>query len=85
MAIIRSIVVASIVTNAAARCVRKFVLCRSMRSSSVVLLDALAPDQIAIALATMGQLEEESRQLESAMDTATRARPLRGRTGATPV
>jgi hypothetical protein len=29
-----------------------------------VLLDALAPDQIAIALAAMGQLEEESRQLE---------------------
>jgi hypothetical protein len=29
-----------------------------------VLLDALAPDQIAIALAAVGQLEEESRQLE---------------------
>jgi hypothetical protein len=29
-----------------------------------VLLDALAPDRIAIALAAMGQLEEESRQLE---------------------
>jgi hypothetical protein len=29
-----------------------------------VLLDALASDQIAIALAAMGQLEEESRQLE---------------------
>ena len=29
-----------------------------------VLLDALAPDQIAIALAAMGQLEEESRRLE---------------------
>ena len=31
---------------------------------SVVLLDALVPDQIAIAIAAMGQLEEESRQLE---------------------
>jgi hypothetical protein len=29
-----------------------------------VLLEALAPDQIAIALAAVGQLEEESRQLE---------------------
>jgi hypothetical protein len=29
-----------------------------------VLLDALASDQIAIALAAMGQLEEENRQLE---------------------
>jgi hypothetical protein len=29
-----------------------------------VLLDALAPDQIAIALAAMGQLQEEGRQLE---------------------
>jgi hypothetical protein len=46
------------------------VLCQEVRALPVdaiverVLLDALAPDQIAIALATMGQLEEESRQLE---------------------
>jgi DNA invertase Pin-like site-specific DNA recombinase len=44
-------------------------LCQEVRALPVdtlveeVLLDALAPDQIAIALATMGQLEEESRQL----------------------
>jgi hypothetical protein len=29
-----------------------------------VLLEALAPDRIAIALAAVGELEEESRQLE---------------------
>ena len=45
-------------------------LCQEVRALPVdalverVLLDALAPDQIAIALAAMGQLEEESRQLE---------------------
>ena len=44
--------------------------CQEVRAMPVdalvarVLLDALAPDQIAIALAAMGQLEEESRQLE---------------------
>jgi hypothetical protein len=30
----------------------------------LVLLEALVPDQIAIVIAAMGQLEEESRQLE---------------------
>jgi DNA invertase Pin-like site-specific DNA recombinase len=46
------------------------VLCQEVRALPVdaiverVLLDALAPDQIAIAIAAMGQLEEESRQLE---------------------
>src|SRR6202045_1851404 len=46
------------------------VLCQEVRALPVdtlierVLLDALAPDQIAIALAAVGQLEEESRQLE---------------------
>jgi DNA invertase Pin-like site-specific DNA recombinase len=45
-------------------------LCQEVRALLVdalverVLLDALAPDQIAIAVAAMGQLEEESRQLE---------------------
>jgi hypothetical protein len=45
-------------------------LCQEVRALPVdalverVLLDALASDQIAIALAAMGQLEEESRQLE---------------------
>ena len=45
-------------------------LCQEVRALPVdalverVLLDALAPDQIAIAIAAMGQLEEESRQLE---------------------
>jgi DNA invertase Pin-like site-specific DNA recombinase len=45
-------------------------LCQEVRALPVdalverVVLDALAPDQIAIALAAMGQLEEESRQLE---------------------
>jgi DNA invertase Pin-like site-specific DNA recombinase len=45
-------------------------LCQEVRALPVdtlverVLLDALAPDQIAIALAAMGQLEEESRQLD---------------------
>ena len=45
-------------------------LCQEVRALPVdtlverVLLDALVPDQIAIAIAAMGQLEEESRQLE---------------------
>src|SRR6202035_1016531 len=45
-------------------------LCQEVRALPVdslverALLDALAPDQIAIALAAVGQLEEESRQLE---------------------
>lgn len=45
-------------------------LCQEVRAMPVdalverVLLDALAPDQIAIAVAAMGQLEEETRQLE---------------------
>ena len=45
-------------------------LCQEIRAFPVddfverVLLDALAPDQIAIAVAAMGQLEEENRQLE---------------------
>ena len=45
-------------------------LCQEVRALPVdalverVLLDALAPDQIAIALAAVGQLEAESRQLE---------------------
>ncbi len=45
-------------------------LCQEVRALPVdmlverLLLDALAPDQIAIALAAVGQLEEESRQLE---------------------
>ncbi len=45
-------------------------LCQEVRALRVdtlierVLLEALAPDQIAIALAAVGQLEEESRQLE---------------------
>jgi hypothetical protein len=49
---------------------RASALCQEVRALPVdtlverVLLDALAPDQIAIALAAMGQLEEEGRQLE---------------------
>ena len=45
-------------------------LCQEVRALPVdalvehVLLEALVPDQIAIAIAAMGQLEEESRQLE---------------------
>ena len=45
-------------------------LCQEVRALPVdalierLLLDALAPDQIAIAIAAVGQLEEESRQLE---------------------
>ena len=45
-------------------------LCQEVRALPIdafvegVLLDALAPDQIAIAIAAVGQLEEESRQLE---------------------
>jgi hypothetical protein len=45
-------------------------LCQEVRALPVdalverVLLDALGPDQIAIALAAMGQLQEESRQIE---------------------
>ena len=45
-------------------------LCQEVRALPVdtlverLLLEALAPDQIAIALASVGQLEEESRQLE---------------------
>ena len=45
-------------------------MCQEVRALPIdafvegVLLDALAPDRIAIALAAMGQLEEESRQLE---------------------
>jgi DNA invertase Pin-like site-specific DNA recombinase len=45
-------------------------LCQEVRALPVdtlverILLDALAPDRIAIALAAVGQLEEESRQLE---------------------
>jgi DNA invertase Pin-like site-specific DNA recombinase len=45
-------------------------LCQEVRGLAVddlvegVLLDALAPDRIAIALAAVGELEEESRQLE---------------------
>ncbi|HYU69507.1 MAG TPA: recombinase family protein [Burkholderiales bacterium] len=52
------------------RDLRGSALCQEVRALPVdtlierVLLDALAPDQIAIALAAMGQLEEESRQLE---------------------
>ena len=44
-------------------------LCQEVRALPVdalverLLLDALVPDQIAIAIAAMGQLEEESRQL----------------------
>ena len=57
-------------------------LCQEVRALPVdalverVLLDALAPDQIAIALAAMGQLEEESRQLRAAMGAPTRTRSL---------
>lgn len=49
---------------------RASALCQEVRALPVdtlverVLFDALAPDQIAIALAAMGQLEEEGRQLE---------------------
>jgi DNA invertase Pin-like site-specific DNA recombinase len=49
---------------------RASALCQEVRALPVdtlvecVLLDALAPDQIAIAFAAMGQLEEESRQLD---------------------
>ena len=49
---------------------RASALCQEVRALPVdtlverVLLNALAPDQIAIALAAMGQLEEEGRQLE---------------------
>ncbi|MGA2348659.1 MAG: recombinase family protein, partial [Candidatus Sulfotelmatobacter sp.] len=49
---------------------RASALCQEVRALPVdtlvecVLLDALAPDQIAIAIAAMGQLEEESRQLD---------------------
>ena len=49
---------------------RAGILCQEVRALPVdqlvedVLLDALAPDQIAIALAAMGQLEEDSRQLD---------------------
>jgi DNA invertase Pin-like site-specific DNA recombinase len=49
---------------------RASALCQEVRALPVdalveqVLLDALAPDRIAIALAVMGQLEEESRQLD---------------------
>src|SRR5437016_6387594 len=49
---------------------RASALCQEVRALPVdsfverALLDALAPDQIAIALAAVGQLEEESRQLE---------------------
>jgi hypothetical protein len=49
---------------------RASALCQEVRALPVdtlverVLLSALAPDQIAIALAAMGQLEEEGRQLE---------------------
>src|SRR5271156_640593 len=45
-------------------------LCQEVRALPIdtlverILLNALAPDQIAIALAAMGQLEEEGRQLE---------------------
>lgn len=45
-------------------------LCQEIRALPVdasverILLEALAPDQIAIALAAVGQLEQESRQLE---------------------
>ena len=46
------------------------VLCQEVRALPVdalverIVIDALAPDQIAIALAAIGQLEEESRQIE---------------------
>jgi DNA invertase Pin-like site-specific DNA recombinase len=49
---------------------RASVLCQEVRALPVdeliesVLLEALAPDQIAIALAAMGELEEEDRHLE---------------------
>jgi DNA invertase Pin-like site-specific DNA recombinase len=49
---------------------RSAALCQEARALPVdafvegVLLEALAPDQIAIALAAVGQLEEEARQLE---------------------
>src|SRR5580704_5326391 len=49
---------------------RASALCQEVRALPVdtlverVLLDALAPDQIAIAIAAMGQLEEDSRQLD---------------------
>lgn len=49
---------------------RSSALCEEVRALPIdalverVLLDALAPDQIAIALAAMGHLEEESRHLE---------------------
>jgi DNA invertase Pin-like site-specific DNA recombinase len=49
---------------------RAGILCQEVRALPVdqlvedALLDALAPDQIAIALAAMGQLEEDSRQLD---------------------
>jgi hypothetical protein len=49
---------------------RASALCQEVRALPVdalverLLLDALAPDRIAIAVAAMGQLEEESRQLD---------------------
>ena len=52
----------------AARCARKCALPVDALVERL-LLDALVPDQIAIAIATMGQLEEESQQLERAMDS----------------
>ena len=64
MVTILSIAAGPIATSKAARCVRKFALCRSTRLSSASSSMPSAPDQIAIAIAAMGQLEEESRQLE---------------------
>ena len=59
-------------------------LFRSTTSSSASCLMLCAPDQIAIAVAAMGQLEEENRQLERQW-TLRASASFRSRAGAPPL
>src|SRR5947209_12718990 len=65
--------------------------CQEVRALGVdaeferVLLDALAPDQIALAVAAVGQLEAEARALDPPVGPQARAGALRGRAGAAAV
>ena len=64
MATIQSIAAGPTGTSKAVRYVRKSGPCLVDTLVERLLLDALAQDRIAIALEAVGQLEEESRQLE---------------------
>ena len=61
---IRFTAVAQTTTLTVCRNAKVFARCRSMLLSETLLLDALTPDRIAIAVCALGELESETTQLE---------------------